>query len=68
MLRAAGKQAQQCQPLWMHLSKDCGDASPQLLTRFYPRRYVLDSVADNNQRYLVDRHIQAAAEVEALLE
>ena len=31
-------------------------------------RYVLDSVADNNQRYLVDGHIQAAPEVQALLE
>jgi hypothetical protein len=31
-------------------------------------RYMLDSVADNNRRYLVDRHIQAAAAVEALLD
>jgi len=31
-------------------------------------RYVLDNVADNNRRYLVDRHIQAAAAVEALLD
>ena len=31
-------------------------------------RYLLDRVADNNRRYLVDSHIQAAPEVEALLE
>lgn len=31
-------------------------------------RYVLDSVADNNREYLVDRRIQAAPDVEALLD
>ena len=31
-------------------------------------RYLLDRVADNNRRYLVDSHIQAAPEIEALLE
>ena len=31
-------------------------------------RYLLDRVADNNRRYLVDSHIQAALDVEALLE
>ena len=31
-------------------------------------RYELDNVSDNNRRYLVDRHIQAAAAVEALLD
>ena len=31
-------------------------------------RYLLDRVGDNNRRYLVDSHIQASPEVEALLE